>query len=76
MVVGHKPNGKLRICLDPRTINPFIAREEHMLPDIDNLIMGLEDAKVMSVIDLEAGFWQVEVDDESAKLLTFATPWG
>jgi hypothetical protein len=47
-----------------------------MLPDIDNLIMGLEDAKVMSVIDLEAGFWQVEVDDESAKLLTFATPWG
>jgi hypothetical protein len=76
MVVGHKPNGKLRICLDPWTINPFIAREEHMLPDIDNLIMGLEDAKVMSVIDLEAGFWQVEVDDESAKLLTFATPWG
>jgi hypothetical protein len=76
MVVGHKPNGKLRVCIDPRTINPHIAREEHMLPDIDNLIMSLEDAKVMSVIDLEAGFWQVEVDDESAKLLTFSTPWG
>jgi hypothetical protein len=76
MVVGHKPNGKLRICLDPRTINPYIAREEHMLPDIDNLIMSLENARVMSVIDLEAGFWQVPVDDESAKLLTFATPWG
>ncbi len=25
MVVGHKPNGKLRVCIDPRTINPHIA---------------------------------------------------
>jgi hypothetical protein len=76
MVVAHKPNGKLRVCIDPRTINPYIAREEYPLPDIDTLIMSLQDAKVMTLIDLEAGFWQVPVDEESAKLLTFATPWG
>jgi hypothetical protein len=24
MVVARKPNGKLRICINPRTINPWI----------------------------------------------------
>jgi hypothetical protein len=76
MVVAQKPNGKLRICIDPRTPNPWIEREEMMIPDIDNLIINLDKAKVMTLLNLEAGFWQVGVDDESAKLLTFATPWG
>ncbi len=76
MVVARKPNGKLRICIDPRTLNPWIEREEMMIPDIDNLIVNLDEAKVMTLLDLEAGFWQVGVDEESAKLLTFATPWG
>ncbi len=76
MVVARKPNGKLRICIDPRTLNPWIEREEMMIPDIDNLIVNLDEAKVMTLLDLEAGFWQVGVDQESAKLLTFATPWG
>ncbi len=76
MVVARKPNGKLRICIDPRTLNPWIEREEMMIPDIDNLIVNLNEAKVMTLIDLEAGFWQVGVDENSAKLLTFATPWG
>jgi hypothetical protein len=47
-----------------------------MIPDIDNLVINLNEAKVFSLLDLEAGFWQVGVDKESAKLLTFATPWG
>ncbi len=76
MVVARKPNGKLRICIDPRTLNPHLEREEMLMPDVDSIITDLENAKVLSVIDLEAGFWQVGVDSESAKLLTFATPWG
>ncbi len=76
MVVARKPNGKLRICIDPRTLNPHLEREEMLMPDVDSIISDLELAKVLSVIDLEAGFWQVGVDEESAKLLTFSTPWG
>ncbi len=76
MVVARKPNGKLRICIDPRTLNPHLEREEMMIPDIDGVIMNLDQAKVLTVLDLEAGFWQVGVDEKSAKLLTFATPWG
>jgi hypothetical protein len=47
-----------------------------MMLDIDSVIMNLDEARVLTVIDLEAGFWQVGVDGDSAKLLTFATPWG
>ncbi len=52
-----------------------LARLTH-ISHIDALVMSLKDAKIMSLIDLEAGFWQVPVDEESAKLLTFSTPWG
>jgi transposase InsO family protein len=76
MVVARKPNGKVRICLDPRTINPWIEREYMQIPDIDSILLDLEKAKVFTLIDLQAAFWQVGVDDESARLLTFATPWG
>jgi hypothetical protein len=76
MVVACKPNGKLRICINPRTLNPWIEREEMMIPDIDNLIVNLDEAKILTLLDLEAGFWQVGVDEETAKLLTFSTPWG
>ncbi len=76
MVVARKPNGKVRICIDPRTINPWIEREYMQIPDIDSILLDLEKAKVFTLIDLQAAFWQVGVDEDSARLLTFATPWG
>jgi hypothetical protein len=76
MVVARKPNGKLRVCIDPRTINPWIEREHTQIPNIDGILMDLEKAKIFTLIDLQAAFWQVAVDQDSAKLLTFATPWG
>jgi hypothetical protein len=76
MVVTRKPNGKLRVCIDPRTINPYVQHEEFPLPNIVNMPLDLDKARVISLLDLEAGFWQVPVYDESAKLLTFSTPWG
>ncbi len=76
MVVARKPNGKLRVCIDPRTINPWIEREHMQIPNIDGILLDLEKAKVFTLIDLQAAFWQVAVDQDSAKLLTFATPWG
>jgi hypothetical protein len=76
MVVARKPNGKLRICIDPQTLNPHLASEQMMMPDIEGVILNLEQAKILTVLDLEASFSQVRVDDDSAKLLTFTTPWG
>jgi hypothetical protein len=64
------------VCaLIPKLLTPHIKQEEYPLPDINSLIMNLREAKVMSLIDLEAGFWQGPVEENSAnKLLTFLPP--
>ncbi len=76
MVVADKPNGAVRVCLDPRLLNKFIMREEFQIPDFDALASELTEAKVYSTIDLLSGFWQFGLDDKSKELLTFATPFG
>ena len=36
----------------------------------------LSGAKSFTSLDACSGYWQLQVDDESSKLLTFNTPWG
>jgi hypothetical protein len=76
MVVADKPDGRVRICLDPRLLNKYLRREEFQLPHFDAMAVELSEAKVYSTIDLLSGFWQFGLDEESMKLLTFATPYG
>ena len=72
-VVVMKPNGKIRLCLDPRPLNKALKRNYYPMPVIDDLLPDLCKARVFSV---KNGFWHVQLDDESSKLTTFATPWG
>jgi hypothetical protein len=76
MVVADKPDGRVRICLDPRLLNKYLRREEFQLPDFEAMAAELSEAKVYSTIDLLSGFWQFGLDKASAELLTFATPFG
>ena len=71
-----KPNGKLRVCLDPKPLNKALKRNHYPLPTVDDLLPELSRAQVFSVVDIKNGFWHVPLDDESSKLTTFATPWG
>lgn len=76
LVIVEKPNGSLRICLDPRNLNKAIKREHHIIPTAEELISRLEGKQVFSVLDLKDGFWQVPLDEQSADLCTFNTPFG
>lgn len=45
------------------------------MPDLRNLIKQVNGAKkVFSTLDLNSGYWQVEVEEESRPLTTFSTP--
>jgi plasmid maintenance system killer protein len=76
MVVAIKPNGKLRICLDPRDLNQAILREHYPMPTIEDVLTRIPKAKVFSVLDATSGYWQIELDEESTELCTFNTPFG
>ena len=76
LVIVDKPNGDIRICLDPKTLNKAIQREHYPTPTIDEVTTRLSDAKIFSVVDASQAFWQIGLDDASAKLCTFHTPFG
>ena len=76
LVIVEKPNGQLRLCLDPRDLNTAIKRHHHPMPTVDEILGKLGGAKVFSKLDASSGYWQIKVDDESSKLLTFNTPFG
>ena len=72
MVVGTKPNGSIRICIDYRCLTKSVKRQHYPFLTIDEVVSRMPYAKVFSKID----FWQLERDNESSKLCTFNTPFG
>ena len=76
LVVVEKPNGKLRICLDPRNLNKAIKREHYVIPSADDIINKFEGKQYFSELDLKEGFWQIVLDETSSELCTFNSPFG
>jgi hypothetical protein len=76
LVLVPKANGTVRICIDPKDLNQAIKRQQYPLPTIADIRTRLTGATVFSVLDAASGFWQIELDDESAKLCTFNSPFG
>ena len=75
MVVTEKANGKLRICLDSRSLNQIIKRHDHQIPTAQEIFSKIGNTKVFSQLDASSGYWQVPDDGETSNLLTFATPF-
>lgn len=75
VLVAKKDNG-IRVCLDPRELNRAVQRAHFQLPTVTELATQLRGARFFSVLDANSGFWAVQLDEESADLCTFATPFG
>ena len=73
---AKKPDGNIRLCIDPHYLNLALKRSHYPLPVIEEILPELSKAKVFSKVDLKEGFLQVELDEESSKLTVFQTPWG
>ncbi|XP_058448606.1 uncharacterized protein K02A2.6-like [Malaya genurostris] len=71
-----KRNNKLRVCIDPILLNKALKRPHYQMPTLDELLPELANAKVFTTVDAKSGFWQVSLDEESARLTTCWTPFG
>ena len=76
MLVRHKKDGELRLCMDPRKLNVALRREHFPLPEMDDVLSRIGKAKFFSCLDLNMGFWQLPLDPASSILCTMATPFG
>ena len=74
LVVTEKPNGKLRVCIDPQHLNKALKRSHYLLPVIEDILPELADVKVFSKANLKDGFLQIQHDQKSSKLTAFQTP--
>ena len=75
VVVVKKPNGKPRICIDPRPLNKAMKRSNYHMPTINDVLPQLAKARIYSTVDVRRGFWNVKLDTESSLLTTFETPF-
>ena len=71
VVLVRKPDGKLRFCVDYRTLNSKTIKDAHALPRIDETLDALMGAKYFSSMDLKAGYWQVPVKEEDKPKTAF-----
>ena len=51
MAIVEKPDGSLRICLDPRHLNKAIKREYFELPTIEDITTRMANAKWFTKLD-------------------------
>jgi hypothetical protein len=76
VVLVPKKDGLTRFCVDYRRLNVITKKEVYPLPRIDHILDSLAQAKYFSTLDLSAGYWQVEVDEDSQAKTVFATHRG
>ena len=76
LVAVRKPNGDIRICIDPKLLNKALKRCYYQIPTLEDVLHQLSRAKVFTVADVRNGFWHVELDKASSELTTFGTSFG
>ena len=75
VVPVSKPDGSIRLCLDPKDLNKSIKRNQYCSKTIDEVSPELHRGKYFTLSDAASGYWMVELDNESSLLTTFNTPW-
>ncbi|KAF0708423.1 Reverse transcriptase domain-containing protein [Aphis craccivora] len=72
-----KSDGKIRLCADYKvTVNKFVQDVKYPLPRIEEMFQKVSKGKEFSKIDLSEAYNQLELDEESSKILTWSTHKG
>lgn len=67
---------KVRMVIDYRKLNEMTIKDKYPLPNIEDLLNKLQNAKIFSTIDLASGFHQIEMDPDSISKTAFSTEDG
>ena len=76
IVVVPKSSGDIRICVDMRQANESVERERFPMPTVEEVLVEMNGSKVFSKLDLNMGFHQLELEENSRDITTFTTHSG
>jgi transposase InsO family protein len=71
-----KKDGTVRFISDFRELNKRIKRQPYPIPKIQNLLLKLEGFKYGTSLDLNMGYYHIELSDKTKELCTITTQWG
>jgi hypothetical protein len=71
-----KPDSSLRSLADLRELNKRIKRKPFPLPKINDLLQKLEGFHLATSLDLNMGYYHIELTPFSSRLCTVVLPWG
>ena len=75
-VLVPKANGKVRLCLDSVRFNQALIRPIHRGPMLNDIMPKLNNVQYMSTIEVSSGYHNLNLDEKSSYLTTFACPFG
>lgn len=71
LVPIRKSDGGLRLCVDYRPLNAITVKDKYPLPNIGEILDGLSNAIVYSILDGTSGYHQFEIAEEDRKKTAF-----
>ena len=66
-----KKDGSLWFCIDLRNLNNHTIKDAQSLPRIKDFLNCLDGAGIFTSLDLQSGYWQVEMTEDSKPLTAF-----
>ncbi|CAF0725133.1 unnamed protein product [Brachionus calyciflorus] len=76
VLIIPKKDGTKRFCVDYRKLNSITITENWPLPRIEDILDRLSGSIYFTTLDLKAGYWQIEMDEDSKEYTAFTTPDG
>ncbi|KAK3102100.1 hypothetical protein FSP39_008757 [Pinctada imbricata] len=76
VVLVRKKDNTVRWCIDYRKLNNATKKDAYPLPRIDTCLDCLSTAKVFSTLDLQSGYWRLEIAEEDRHKTAFITKYG
>lgn len=76
LVIVNKPDGDIRLCLDPKDLNNNIKQQHFQIPTFEEISSKLSGASVFSTLDVKNAFWHIKLNQTSTNLCVFNTPFG
>ena len=76
VVLVVKKDGKNIFCVDYRRLNTVTVADNEPIPNIEELLTEIGDAKFFTKVDLSKGYWQIPVTDRDRDKTAFVTPEG
>lgn len=75
-VLVRKADSTVRWCIDYRGVNNRSVRDAYPLPRIDLCLQSLGSVRYFTTLDLQSGYWQIQVEESDIPKTAFITKYG